>query len=468
MQKKFLAGSLITLLVGGMGLVSSCHSITGKEKAVVRYEVKAFGAVGDGLALDTAALQRAIDACHANHGGVVQVPAGRYHIGTIWLKSHVELRLEEGAELLGSLSLEDYSQNNQGAIEGPAFDECLIYAENAKNIKITGTGVVNGRGHQEHFPIKLKDGSLGDRPMLLRFVDCKEILIEDVRFIDAASWCTHLVDCDDIVIRNLTIDSHVNKNNDGLDLDGCKNVLIENCNIRSGDDSICPKSTTTRICENIVVRNCRAESNTSAFKCGTSSRGGFKNITVTDCDFSNTRMGAIKLLSVDGGIMEDITIDNIVMNDVEGPIFIRLANRGRTYNKPTEQIQGKDVQPEGAPVGNCKNIRISNIQATVTSDIQKRCGIMISGIPGHTIDNVVLENIEVSYPGGGTAAEGQREVPEDIARYPEQFFFDVLPSYGAYVRHAKNVEFKNVNLTTRAPDQREKVVLVDVDGFVDE
>jgi polygalacturonase len=446
----------------GMVMAASSSSIAGEETVV--YNVQSFGAAGDGVVLDMKAIQKAVDTCHANRGGVVQVPAGKYNTGTIWLKSNVELRLEEGAELLGSLDLANYSTDNEGAIEAPAFDKCLIYAEHSENIKITGRGTINGRGNQENFPIGPREAYL-DRPMLIRFVECRNMTLQDVTFRDAASWCTHLVSCDDVVIKNLTIDSHVNRNNDGFDLDGCKNVLIDGCTVRSGDDSICPKSTTMRTCENITVKNCRAFSNTSAFKCGTSSRGGFKNITVTDCDFSDTRMGAIKILSVDGGIMEDITIDNIVMNNVEGPIFIRLSNRGRVYDKPTEQIQNQDVKPEGAPVGNCKNIRISNIKATVVSDIQKRCGIMISGIPGHMIENVVLENIDISYPGGVAAPDVPTDVAEDIARYPEQFFFGVLPSWGAYVRHAQNVRFKNVNMSVRAPDAREEFVFVNVAGF---
>ncbi|MDQ8195628.1 glycoside hydrolase family 28 protein [Coraliomargarita sp. SDUM461004] len=456
MMKKLI----VSLLLLAAGLATGCATRTTSI-----YNVKDYGAIGDGVALNTKALQATIDACADAGGGVVLVPAGQYVTGTIKLKSNIELRLEPEAELLGSLSLDDYARDIQGAIEAPAFDECLVYAENANNIRITGGGTINGRGHRENFPVGERT-AYHDRPMLIRFVDCVGVHFEDVTFKNAASWCTHLVDCDNIVARNVTIDSVVNRNNDGFDLDGCKNVLIEDCDIRTGDDSICPKSTTTRVVENVVVRNTRAISHTSAFKLGTSSRGGFKNILVTDCDFSGTRMGAIKLLAVDGGFIEDVRISNIVMDDVEGPIFIRLANRGRTYEKPTEQIQAKDVEPEGAPVGYIKGIHISDIKATVSGDKLDRQGMMISGIPGHMIEDVLLENIEISYPGGGTAEQAQVEVAEDIARYPEQFFFGVLPSWGLYIRHAKNVEFKNVNMSTRALDARPKFVQVNVENFV--
>ncbi|MFC1652245.1 glycoside hydrolase family 28 protein [Planctomycetota bacterium] len=426
------------------------------------FDVAQYGAKADGVTLDTAAVQAAINAC--TPGGTVLVGPGRYVVGTLWLKSDMEFRVAQGAELFGSISIGDYSRDNEGAIEAPAFDECLLYAKDAKNLTLSGKGIVNGRGTKEHFPVKVGK-SLGDRPMLIRLVDCQNVTFTDITLKNAASWCTHMVDCDDIVIRNVTLDNHVNTNNDGFDLDGCKNILIEDCNIRSGDDSICPKSTTERLCENLVVKNCRVQSNTAAFKCGTSSRGGFRNMSVTDCDFSGCRMGVIKLLTVDGGILEDITISNIVMNDVEGPIFIPLANRGRTYEKPTEQIYGQDVKAEGLPPGTVKNIRISNIRATVTGEKYDRQGIMISGIPGHYIEDVALENIDITYPGSGPVVE--KEVAEDIARYPEQFFFGTLPSWGAYIRHARNVEFKNVTMSTLIPDPREKIVQVDVEGFVE-
>jgi hypothetical protein len=177
-------------------------------------------------------------------------------------------------------------------------------------------------------------------------------------------------------------------------------------------------------------------------------------------------MGAIKLQLVDGGRLENVDISRIVMENVGNPIFIRLGNRGRTYTKRTAQKQNADVKPEGAPVGTLRNVRIRDVVAEVTGDDKSRSGpIMITGIPGHCVEDVVLENIKISYPGGGTQDDAQRLVPEDIARYPEQFFFGVLPAWGAYIRHARNVEFADVVLTTRSPDERKRIVLDDVEGF---
>ncbi len=462
MKMPNLRTSLLSLTALALAQVATVAASSNQvDRTVV--ELSDFGVKGDGKTLDTKAFQAAIDA--APTGALIKVEAGKYVVGTLKLKSDIELNLAAGAEILGSTSIADYDRDIHNAIEAPAFDECLIFAEGAQNIKLSGEGVIDGRGHRETFPVKLADGSLGDRPMLIRFVNCQNVTFEDVTLKNAASWCTHMINCDNLIFRNVTLDSHVNTNNDGFDLDGCKNVLFEGCNIRTGDDGICPKSTSTRMCENFVVRDCRIESHTSAFKVGTSSRGGFRNMLVTDCDFSDTRMGAIKLMIVDGGLIEGIRIKNIVANNTEGPIFIRLGNRGRAYDVPTEQVYGTDAKSEGVPPGVVRDIHISNVKATVVSDISKRCGILISGVPGHFVEDVLLEDIEISYPGGGTQEDAERIVPEREAQYPEAFFFGVLPSWGAYVRHAKNVEFRNVQMSVRSPDQRDRIILDDVEGF---
>ena len=453
----------------------------GKTSDGAIFNIRDYGAIGDGVALNTSAVQAAIDACHESGGGTVRVPAGDFVVGTIRLKSGVTLSLDYGASLLGSTNHEDYpTEGLDDPREGGP--RCLIYAKDATNITIEGLGVIDGRGTHLNFPRNRINGrNTGVRPRLLRMDNCQNLTFSGVTYKRPAFWGIHLIDCRDIVFNAVTVRMRNNNyNNDGLDLDGCENVLIENCDIESGDDAICLKSSKNP-CRNIVVRNCRVASNTSPLKFGTSSRGGFIDVTVTNCYFYDSPMGAIKLQLVDGGRMENVEISRIVMEDVGNPIFIRLGNRGSDFGSEKE-----------TGVGSIKNIRIRDVVAKVTiedrvkaasppyknikvdttpgvTDSEKsRSGpIMITGIPGHYVEDVYLENIEISYPGHGTPEDAQRVVPEDITRYPEQFFFGVLPAWGAYIRHAKNVQFKNVKMTLRGSDARERIVLDDVEGFVD-
>lgn len=445
--------------------------------------VKSCGAVGDGVAMDTKAIQDSIDACHNQGGGTVRVPSGQFRTGTIVMKSNVTLSFDHGATLLGSTNKNDYpTEGLDDPREGGPH--CLIYARGATNIAIEGLGVIDGNGTAANFP-RLRSGgrNRGLRPRLLRMVDCVGLTFSGVTWKRPAFWGLHLIDCKDIRFDAVTIRFRNNNfNNDGIDLDGCENVVIQNCDIDSGDDAICLKSSKNP-CRNVVVRACKVSSNTAALKFGTSSRGGFINVKVTNCYFHHSPMGAIKLQSVDGGRLEDVEISRIVMEEVGCPIFIRLGDRGKTFD-PDEK--------EKRPVGTLKNIRISDVVARVTiqdreaatravyknvkpedspditdSEKSKAGPIMITGIPGHFIENVSLRNVKISFPGHGTAEDAKRTVPEDTDRYPEQFFFGVLPSWGAYIRHAKNIEFTNVELETRTPDARKKTHLEDVDGYVE-
>jgi polygalacturonase len=431
------------------------------------FDIRSYGAVGDGVAMETEAIQKTINACHEAGGGVVWIPTGRFVIGTVQVRSNVTLSFDHGAELLGSQNQADYPTDKlRRAREGQS--ECLLYAEDATNIRLEGLGVIDGRGTKEAFPKGRGRGGRDSRPRLLRFESCENVTFSGLTYKRPAFWGLHLVDCKNIQFNAVTVRFLNNgSNNDGLDLDGCEDVLIENCDIQSGDDAICLKSSRNP-CRNVVVRGCRVCSHTAPLKFGSSTHGGFINVSLTNCYFYDSPMGAMKLALVDGGRLENIEISRVVMENVGCPIFIRLGNRGSTFGKG-----GK------APVGTLKNIRISDVVAKVTLQDRDKSGdysdrekakagpIMITGIPGHYVEDVVLENIKISYPGYGSEEEAKRVVPEDEDRYPEQFFFGVLPAWGAYIRHAKNIKFKNVEMTLRGEDARQKIVLDDVERFAE-
>ena len=480
---------LICAVVSCLSFVSCTH-LESAESAPKVFNVLEFGAVGDGATLNTEAIQQAIDVC-SDEGGVLRIPSGQYVIGTVELKSNVTLSLDHGAELWGSQDRKDYPiEGLRPAREGQS--ECLLYAEDATNVRLEGLGVIDGRGQPEFFP-KRRGGDR--RPRLIRFENCEKVTFSGLTYKNPAFWGIHLVDCKNVHFTGVKVRMRNNHyNNDGLDLDGCENVLIENCDIEAGDDGICLKSSLNP-CRNIVVRDCAVSSNTAALKFGTSSYGGFIDIDVSNCYFYDCPMGAIKLLSVDGGRLENVSISRIKMDEVGCPIFIRLGNRGSIFykNSFTGVKQPGDPKPRRRSVGSIKNIRISDVVANVTIEDRQNAAkahykklkvdttpgvtdketaksgpIMITGLPGHYVEDVVFENVQISFPGYGTEADAANVVEEDITRYPEQYFFGVLPAWGAYIRHAKNVQFNNVTLSVRNEDARDKVMLQDTVGFIHE
>ncbi len=444
-----------------------------------------YQAKGDGESVDTSAIQAAIDACHRAGGGRVVLPPGRYVTSTLYLKDQVRLCLQGGAELLGSRKAADYPMDNPGSgeigepcsgevLSGNEYIQALIVAHKASNVAIEGPGVIDGRGQQDAFPALIngkKDGT--QRPMLIRFVQCTNIRFHQVTLKDASSWCLHLVDCDDVHIQAIKISNRANRNNDGIDLDGCGNVFIADCQISAKDDAICLKSSSGRSCENVFVRNCVLSSDTAGIKLGTSSRAGFKNVIVSDCVIRKTAMAGIKLICVDGGTLDNVHMHDLVMEDVEGPIFIRLGNRGAAYFTP---------EPDGGPipVGCLRNVTLRNIQARVrlappdTDEVQEhlrpflrggprtRLGMLMTGIPGHPLTGLKLDNIDILFPGLGDVDPRQPPVPDDEKRYPEQCFFGPLPAYGLFLRHAEDVELSRIRLRYEGHEKRPAMILDDV------
>jgi len=415
------------------------------------FDVRDYGAAGDGVKSDTKAIQAAIDACAQAGGGRVYLSNGTFLSGEVKLKNNVGLYVEGGAVLLASRSKDDYSHR------------ALVYAENAENISISGRGAIDGHGAvSKEFP------KVRNHP--IHFVQCKNVKVQDVTLRNSTTWIQHYLKCDNLVIDGVTVESRINadiekrryatapgRNEDGLNINSCQQVRISNCVINSDDDGIVLKSTSGRPCRNVTITNCIVSSNASAIKFGTESGGGFQNITVSNCAIYDTRNSGIALEIVDGGTLDRVNINNITMRNVKGSaIFIRLGNRARLYDRK-----------EKPGIGKVRNIMISNVQATDVGGwiepVGKRVvGCHITGLPGFSIEGVTLSNIRIRFKGGGTAEDAVREIPERPEAYPSCRMYGTLPAYGFYVRHVKTIAFHHVDLGFDNPELRPAMVFDDV------
>jgi polygalacturonase len=429
-------------LVGGA--VASSSSAGGKSQAATRpqgfFNVQDFGAAATGEVLATKPLQAAIDAA-GQSGGVVYFPPGTYLSGTLTLKSHVSLHLEAGAVLLGSKNLADYPpvQPALRSYTDIYANQSLIYGENLEDVSLRGRGTLNGQGASfervHHY---------GNRPYLIRLVNCRHVQVADLTLLDSPMWVQHYLACEDVSIQGLAVHSRCNANNDGIDIDACEKVRISGCEIFSGDDAIVLKSTLNRPCRDVVVTNCVLSSLCNALKLGTESVGGFQNIAITN-------LAGIALESVDGGVLENVTVSNILMRNVNGPLFLRLGNRARPIY-------------EGAPtpgLGSFRNVMIRDVQAMGGGMF----ACTIAGLPERAIENVTLANLRIQLQGRGTQADASREIPELPAGYPEYKMFGVLPASGFYCRHVKNLRLLDVQVSFEHEDLRPALVCEDVAGL---
>ena len=310
--------------------------IAAQSIAARNVEITQFGAVGDAATLNTKALQMAIDTCAETGGGEVTVPPGTYITGTIYLRSNVELHLCRGSIIRGSYrNPEDYPTRS------------LIVADSIENAGISGSGIIDGNAQHPEFQknYRLNDGK---RPYAIYYKDCKRMSLRYIEVRDAAGWTIRLFHCDGVIVDGISIFSLSMGNNDGIDVDA-RNVNITNCHIECDDDGICLKSDDPNfMVENITVTNCIIASNCNPIKFGTASWAGFRNITFSNCvirpttesniwDWSkeyrhiapktHTGLSGIAIESVDGGIIEQVTFNNISMEGIITPIFICLNHR---------------------------------------------------------------------------------------------------------------------------------------------
>lgn len=440
------------------------------------YNVKNFGAVGDGINIDSKAINAAIDAAAEEGGGTVYIPAGEYLSFSIRLKSNITLNIGAGATIIAANMKEHEGQydapepNKWGDLKyqdfgHSHFHNSLIWGEKLENIAITGTGLIYGKGLQKWGN---PTPGLGNKSISLKL--CKNVVLRDFSVLHGGHFAIIATGVNNLTIDNLKIDT----NRDAIDIDCCNHVRISNCSLNSpNDDALVLKSSYAlgyaAPTENITITNCAVTGFdegtfldgtyqmtqkvapdkgevTGRIKLGTESNGTFRNITISNCTFEHCRGLAFE--TVDGAVLEDITVSNIVMKDIlNSPFFFRLGRRMRG--------------PEDLEIGSLKRILIDNVIVTASNP---RYGSLIMGIPGHDVEDIVLSNLWIKIKGGAPASQASVQVPELEEAYPDPKEFGDIPAYGFFIRHAKNIQMHNINLEFEVPDARPVFILDDVKG----
>jgi Pectate lyase superfamily protein len=471
------------LKIGAIGAVSSltpgkaAFAASQPELPRVNFDVFSFGAKGDGKTLDTPAINRAIEAASTNGGGTVLFPAGSYLCYSIHLKSNVSLFLSPGATIVAADAPAPGATGGYDPPEPNQWDHyqdfghshwrnSLIWGEDLSNISIVGLGLIWGKGLSRGAGDTALAPGVGNKSISLK--NCHKVTLRDISILHGGHFAILATGVDNLTIDNLLIDT----NRDGIDVDCCRNVRISNCSVNSPwDDAICPKSSFAlgyaRPTDHVTITNCyvtggyeegtlldstykRIGANKAPrngrIKFGTESNGGFRNITVTNCVVENCR--GIALETVDGGLLEDVSISNITMRDItDVPFFLRLGRRMRG--------------PDGVPIGQLRRVLISNV---VVSNAESKQAAIVTGIPDHYIEDVKFENIYTQHRGGGTKEAALISPPEIENDYPDPNRFGPMPAHGFFIRHVKGIDMSNIEIKALEEDMRPAFILDDVDG----
>jgi polygalacturonase len=465
----------------------------GPKKAI--FDVRDYGATGNGKTIDSPAINRAIEAAAAAGGGQVLFPSGVYNTFSIRLKSHVDLYLSQGATILAAASpLPGQTTGEQGGTYDAAepktsYDQyqdyghnhwhnSLFWGEDIHDFSIIGPGLIWGkglsfganRGARGNYPIYVAEqAGVGNKSIALK--NCRNVILRDFSLLKGGHFGMLLTGVDNLTIDNLKIDT----DRDGMDIDCCQNVRVSNCTVNSPwDDGICPKSSFAlgyaRATRNVTIANCwvtgyyelgtvldgtfkkfREDNDarvygTGRIKCGTESNGGFINIAITNCVFEGCQ--GLALETVDGALLEDIAVTNITMRDIIScPLFLRLGARLRGPKESTK-------------VGTLQRVLLQNI--TCYNSASKICS-EIMGIPGYNIEDLKLDSIFVEHQGGAGADAAKVEPPEDAEKYPEPGMFGPMPSQGFYLRHVRRLEMSHTEVRPMSPDARPSIILEDVE-----
>lgn len=445
------------------------------SNAESNYNVRNYGAKGDGKTLDSPAINAAIEDAASDGGGQVYLPAGIYLSGSIRLKSNIDLHLAPGCIILAApaeMKAYDESESFGGFPEyqdggHTYFHNSLIWAEGESNISITGHGMIDGEGLTRMDTERagnLQGGSIGTGDKAIALKKCRQVTLRDFKVYRGGHFAIIMTGCDLSTLDNLTIDT----NRDGIDIDCCKYLTMTNCKVNTPhDDAIVLKSSYALkkpvICEHIAVSNC----NITGYKCGTlldgtyvpekvnwvcgrfklgtESNGGYRNISLTNSTFMYSSGLAFEV--VDQGIMENIVVSNISMSHVHHyPIYITTGCRNRGPKEVTRKSSACDIQ-------------ISNL---VADDCDSLCSIIVTGMPEEPIRNVFLNNVRLKFRGGGAKELLNKEYREQGTNYPEPKFAGETPAYGLYARHVVGLNANDLTFSYMNPEFRPSVVLDDV------
>ncbi|HZC22350.1 MAG TPA: glycoside hydrolase family 28 protein [Candidatus Binatia bacterium] len=475
------AGIAVAGLSGAPKLGSRLVHTTTPGQSPLVFDVREYGAKGDGRSVDTPAINHAIEAAASAGGGTVVFPAGAYLCYSIRLKSKVSLELGMGCTILAA----DASPTNQAEQYDLAesnqpweayqdyghnhWHNSLIWGESLEDVVIQGQGLIWGKGlsRGEGAGPVAEVAGVANKAIALK--NCRNILLRDFSILHGGHFGILATGVSNLTVDNLKIDTQ----RDGIDVDCCRNVRISNCTVNSPwDDAICLKSSFALgyACdtEMVTISDClvsgsyqegavldasfkRFPANADVdrngrIKFGTESNGGFKNITITNCVFDGCF--GVAILSVDGAQIEDVTISNITMRGtVASPVFLRLGSRMRG--------------PAGVPIGSIRRVNISNI---VSSSGTSQICSMIAGIPGHPVEDVKISNVVIQHPGGGTRKDAALELAEKEKEYPEPTMFGTTPAHAFFIRHARGVEISDFKVLTENKEERPCFILQDVEG----
>lgn len=473
------------------------------------YNIRDFGAVGDGKTLNTAAVQAAVDACFKDGGGTVLVPAGVFQIGMIEMKSNVTLRIAAGGTLLGTGDGTRYHNVEAVPLEGDATagdgNVGLIYAVHCENVTVEGPGTIDGQGvlfqHKRNDPNPPPAGISGShRPYHLMFYQCTNVRVRDIYLKDCAFHSMRVFQCKFCWFDGIHLWSRVNSNNDGFHFISSEYVHISNCDIQCQDDACALFGS----CKFVTVTNSSFSTRWSVFRFG---GGDAENITVSNCIMDTVFGCPIKIAGGGRSHFQNMMFSNLVMNNVTGPISISMGPR-RGRRRPPEMLPGSETNgmaragsgletnmtsnaaarsktnsaeefeavpppgalPEAEGPSYVRNIVFSNIRATVVKPFplpetkwpsgynpgEVFSCIGLNAIGDNYIENITFDNVHVTFPGGGTAAQAAvRDVPKVVGEY---YAVGVFPSYALYARNVRGLTLNNVRFDLAAPDLRPAIV----------